>query len=439
MNAQFPKPLSTGTIPVYVETSKAIPLVHVTVALRRGAAFDPDGCAGLTRLTTRLMRRTAGGVPLTELEKQLDRMGASLGADASYSNVSLQSAVLSRSIGPCIDIMSDALCRPGLADEEFLRLKRETLAELTEGQDNDRGLASRAMRRALFEAHAYGRSVGGTKASINRLQPDDARSRFRNLIQRDDLTIGFSGDIEEDVALRYAQQLAGTVPQSTSNPDDIAEPTQLSGKRLIFVDKPDRSQTQIFIGMLGSHPKDEDHLDLHVANTVFGGMFSSRLMQQVRVKRGWSYGAYSSLPLDRHRQAFSMWTFPKSEDASACIKLQLDMLAEWIDKGVTARELKRAKNMLIRSYAFMVDTASKRLGLSLDEVLYDLPAGYYASYPKRLSEIRLDSVNAALRRRLNPEHWVVAVVGTKDRVLSDIQAVVPQAQTDIVPFDSLEL
>lgn len=436
MTTQFPRPLCAGKVPVYVEASRAIPLVHVTAVLRRGAALDPEGRAGLTRLTSRLMRRTAGAVPLTELEKQLDRMGASLGADTSYSNVSLQAAVLSRSVGPCINIMSAALGRPGLADEEFLRLKRETLAELTEGQDNDRGLASRAMRRSLFDSHAYGRSVSGTADSINRLQPDDGRRCYQNLVKRGELLVGFSGDLDEEAALRFAEKLADSVPQSADVADDVAEPPSLRRKQLVFVDKPDRSQTQIFVGMLGSHPKDEDHLELHVANTVFGGMFSSRLMQQVRVKRGWSYGAYSSLPLDRHRQAFTMWTFPKSEDAAACIKLQLSMLLEWIEQGISAKELKSAKNTLVRSYAFMVDTAAKRLGLTLDEVLFDLPSGYYASYPKRLAEIELEKVNQALRRRLDPENWVVAVVGTKDRVLSDIQAVLPNVATEIVAFDS---
>ena len=90
---------------------------------------------------------------------------------------------------------------------------------------------------------------------------------------------------------------------------------------------------------------------MHVANIVFGGMFSSRLMQQIRVQRGWSYGAYSSLPLDRHRQAFSMWTFPKSEDAAACLKLELQMLQDWVNQGITEKELqKRQKhaNAIVR-------------------------------------------------------------------------------------------
>ena len=115
------------------------------------------------------------------------------------------------------------------------------------------------------------------------------------------------------------------------------------------------------------------------------------------------------------------------------------MLDDLVTKGITERELRSAKSMLTRSYAFLVDTASKRLGLSLDEIMYDLPQGYYASYPKRITGIRLDDVNAALRRRLNPSHLVVAVVGTNDRVLSEVQSVMPEATTEIMRFDTEDL
>ena len=436
MSTHYPQVHTIENIPVLVETSSAIPIIHVSVATRRGAAVEPAGADGLTRLTSRLMRRTAGGVPLTEIEQTLDRLGISLGADTNYSNVSLTAVVLKRSAEKCMTMLADALGKPGLSEQEFSRLKRETLAEITEGQDNDRGLASRALRRTLFAGHPYGRSVGGTVSTITSLEPAHAKVRYQQLVRKSDLLIGISGDITEKDALRFAELLIANVDGNSPPASDIAEPKPTSGRKIAFVNKPERSQTQIFIGLLGSHPKDEDHLHLHVGNTVFGGMFSSRLMQQVRVKRGWSYGAYSSLPLDRHRQAFSMWTFPKSEDAAACLKLELEMLSEWVEKGVTEKELRSAKNMLTRSYAFMVDTASKRLGLALDEILYDLPPGYYASYPKHVADTSLDEVNAALRRRLDPTNLVVALVGTSDRVLADVQAVMPDATTEVIPFDS---
>src|SRR5690606_32750779 len=103
-------------------------------------------------------------------------------------------------------------------------------------------------------------------------------------------------------------------------------PAPLAAPRVVIVDKPERTQTQILIGCLGTRPSDEDHTALVVANTVFGGAFSARLMQSIRAERGWSYGAYSSLPIDRTRQAFSMWAFPKTGDCAPCVELELAML-----------------------------------------------------------------------------------------------------------------
>ncbi len=179
MSTQFPQVHSVSGVPVLVESSSAIPVIHVSVATRQGSAVEPQGKDGLTRLTARLMRRTAGSLPLTEIERQLDRLGISLGADTTYSNMSLSAVVLKRSIDRCLSILGDALGKPGLSEVEFSRLKRETLAEITEGQDNDRGLASRGLRRTLFAGHAYGRSVGGTLSTINSLELNDVRQRYQ--------------------------------------------------------------------------------------------------------------------------------------------------------------------------------------------------------------------------------------------------------------------
>jgi zinc protease len=439
MAPRFPQSVRIGNIPVLVETSDGIPLLHVTLALRQGSAIDPVGQEGLARLTARLMRRTAGGMPLADLERRLDRLGISLSADTSYSNMSQQATCLLRSSEPCVSILAETLGQPALGVDEFARLQREALAETMEGQDNDRSLVSRALRRHLFAKHAYGRSVTGTLASLHNIGAQHVRPMYERLCRRGDLVIGITGNIDQASALRLAQSLIESVPLAPASPDTISEPLPLSGRRLVFVDKPERSQTQIYIGLHGAHPQDEDHLELHLANAVFGGMFSSRLMQQIRVRRGWSYSAYSSLPLDRHRQAFTLWTAPKAEDAAACLKLELQMIEDLVAHGISAKELAAAKNMLTRSYAFLVDSAAKRVGLALDELLYDLPAGYYASYPKRIRGLSLPAVNAALHRRLDPRHLVVAVVGTSKRLFADLCAAMPEAETQIIPFDAPDL
>ena len=209
------------------------------------------------------------------------------------------------------------------------------------------------------------------------------------------------------------------------------------GRRLVLVDKPERTQTQILIGGLGTHPTDPDHTALLVGNTIFGGTVTARLTEEVRSKRGWSYGAYSSLPFDRRRQAFSMWTFPKAEDAAPCIALELEMLKAFRERGVTKKELAWAKRYLVRSHAFAVDTAAKRVGLALDSVLYDLPPGYYENYLARVRAVTLDDVNAALRARIPERDLLIVVVGTAADIRDAVERAIPElSHTEVVRFDA---
>jgi zinc protease len=217
----------------------------------------------------------------------------------------------------------------------------------------------------------------------------------------------------------------------------VPEPTAEPGRRLVLVDKPERTQTQILIGGLGTHPGDADHMALHVANTIFGGTFTARMTREIRSERGWSYGAYSSLPIDRHRRGFSMWTFPKAVDAAACIRLQLDMLRQWRDQGVTKEELEWAKSYLVRSHAFSVDTATKRVSLALDELIYDLPEGYYQAYIERIQAVSLEQANHAVRQRIPEDDLLITVVGTEAQIGGAVRDAIPDlGSVEVIPFDT---
>lgn len=422
---------------VLVETSRALPLVSFSIALKTGSLLDPPGMSGATRLLTRWMRRTAGGREAHIIDAEIDALGGSFGADVSPSTLTFQGTVITRSLDALLRITADVLARPGFAQAELDRLHRETLAELTEALDDDRGLSRRWFRHRVFGTHPYSRSVTGTASSLSRITPDTLKDLYRRIVRPQNLVFAFSGDIDRNRAEALAAQLRAQLASGPAPTDDSVEPEVIAGRRLTFVDKPDRTQTQILIGGLGTHPRDPDHLALHVANTVFGGTFTARLTQEVRAKRGWSYGAYSSLPIDRRRQAFSMWTFPKAEDAAPCIQLELEMLHALRTRGITKKELAWAKKYLVRSHAFALDTASKRVGLLLDSALYGLPEGYYENYIERIQAVTLEAANAAVVARLSEDNLLVTVVGTASQISEAVKAAVPGlASSEVVAFDA---
>lgn len=422
---------------VLVESSRALPLVSLTVALRSGAAEDPRGQEGAMRFMSRLMRRTAGGQPAHEVDMRIDSLGASLGADVSHTTVGFHGTVIARSLDAFVDLLVDVLTRPSFAAEELGRLQRETVSEIVETRDNDRALARRWFRTRVFQGHPYGRTVSGTTRSIQGLTEASIRGLYGRNLVADNLVFAFAGDIAPERAQQVAERIRGALPRGAAPADTVPEPSARAGRHLVLVDKPERSQTQILIGGLGSHPSDPDHFALHVANTIFGGTFTARLTREVRSKRGWSYGAYSSLPIDRHRQLFNLWTFPKAEDAAACIDLELSMLEEWREKGITKSELTWAKRYLARSHAFALDTASKRVGLKLDEMLYQLPPGYYDDYVERIQQVTLEAANQAIRDRISTDNLLVAVVGTAGQIGGAIREAIPRLETvEVVPYDS---
>lgn len=427
-------------VPIIVETSHALPLINLTVSRRTGASLDPLGQEGSTRLLSRLSRRTAGGRPLQTIEETLDRLGASLGTDAGFSSTSLSGTVIARSLSGFVDLVADAMGKPSLERTEFERLKRETHAEIVEGLDNDRALASRALKRALFPGHPYARSASGTLSSIARIEHQGILDYDATVRRRGSLVVGMSGSIELDTAKEVAARILDAIPDGIAQEDPATDPQVPAGRKLVIVDKPDRTQTQILIGLLGTKPTDPDYTALHVAITVFGGTFSSRLMQAVRVERGWSYGAYASLPIDRQRQMLSLYTFPSKEDAAACAKLKLELLEALVADGITKKELDFAKKSLIRSHAFSIDTAAKRMGMAVDAHILGVSSEFYENYEERVAAVTLEEANAALRARINPNHCVLSVVGTAGDLQEKLlQAIGGISATEVVPFDSPEL
>ncbi|HVR21480.1 MAG TPA: pitrilysin family protein [Polyangiaceae bacterium] len=430
-------PARERTPKVLVETSRELPLVSVSVALRTGAILDPPEAQGAMRFLARLMRRSAGGRSADANDRLIEGMGGSLGAEVSQSALVFQGTVIARSLDRFVEALVDTIVRPTLPDEELERLRRETEAELKESLDDDRGLVNRWFRRRIFPGHPYSRSSGGTLGGVRSVTGDMLKALYRRAVVADNLLFAFSGDITEERAQKIAETLAGAVGGGPAPADDTPEPSVPPGRRLVFVDKPERSQTQILIGGLGSHPADPDHVALSIANTAFGGTFTARLMQEVRAKRGWSYGAYSNLPFDRQRQAFSLWTFPKASDAPACIALELEMLRAFREKGLTSSEFGWAKRYLVRSHAFALDTAAKRVGLTLDTELYNLPTGYYSQYVENLGAATLELANQAVRERLSDENILFSVVGTEQTTFADVKAAIPNlSSADVVRYDA---
>lgn len=425
-----------GGAKLLVESSHAVPLVSLVVALRNGCTMDPPGREGLSRIALRMLRRGCAGLSSEQIDFRIDVLGGEMAVDTSPSTVAIHAQVISRNLEAFVDLLARLFGAPTFPEDELARLKRETIAEIIEARDNDRVVAQKAMQRTLFEGHPYGRSASGTTASVDAIVRDDVVAFVRRYLVQGNVVVGLSGDVTGEHATALATKLVAALPAGPATVDEVTEPKALPGRRLLLVDKPDRTQTQILVGALGTAPHDADHVALVVANAVFGGTFTSRLMREVRSKRGWSYGASARTVVDRQRQAWIMWTFPAAEDAAPCLKLTLELMEAWVQDGVTAREVAFIQRYLVRSHAFDVDTAAKRLHQALDVELLGLPADYYSHWTDHVRAVNAAVASEAVRTRIHPADTLSVVVGTATQVLEPLRGAVSNlADARVVPFD----
>jgi zinc protease len=421
---------------VFVEPSPALPLVSVVVAFRSGSAHDPVGREGLARITGRMLRRGAEGWSSEAIERTIDLLGGELGVDVSQSASTVHFEVIRRSLEPVVELVSTLIARPSFDEGELGRLVREAEAELIEARDSDGSLCARAFRRTLFAGHPYGRRVAGNIPSLRAMGRSEVASFYETHYTRENAAVVISGDVDVEEGQVIAERLLANLPAGASVPDPVQPPPRRSGRRLVFVDKPERTQTQMIVGGLGTHPSDPDHMALLVANTAFGGTFTSRLMNEVRSKRGWSYGASSRVGFDRQRDAFTMWTAPKASDAAACLALKLELLHALRKDGITREELGFVKKYLVRSHAFEVDTARKRVYQKLESAIYDLPDGYHERQIEQIEGVSLEEANAAIRERLSEDDLVISVVGTHGQIGDAVAKAIPRlAAAQVDPFD----
>lgn len=420
-----------------VESSHAVPIVTIIVAFRSGAAHDPVGREGIARFTARMLRRGAGGMTARAIEDALDRLGGEMSVDATASTLLVHTQVIGRNVDAFVDLLAKLLAEPDFPEDELARLRRESLAELVEIRDNDRAVAQIAFRCGLFAGHPYGRPTSGTEASLSAIGESDARDFYRTHLTRANLVVGFAGDVTAARAAELGARLAGALPAGARPADHVGPPTAKPGQRLLFVDKPERTQTQIVVGSLGTWPHDDDHMAITVANGVLGGTFTSRLMREVRSKRGWSYGASSRLTIDRQRHSFQMWTFPAAADAAACLELELGLLNDFVNDGIQADELAFIQSYLSRSYAFEIDTAAKRMHQAADVELLGLPPRYYDDHVATVRAVTLAEANASIARRIDPRSLLIVVLGTARDILEPIKERIPSLDAvEVVPFDA---
>ncbi len=408
---------------VIVEASPDTPLVWFDVAIRGGACGDPLGVEGLHRHAALLARRGAGRRDRAELDETLDSLGAAVEVGVSRDAVSLSGLALSRHLDAVIDLAADILAEPRFSEDEHARLLRETPQVLDEIRDDDSALATRWFDWLCSPGHPYGRTSLGTETSLTRIDRATATAVWKREVVADNLVIGLAGDIDEATAQRVVTRLTERLPAGPRPLLSTELPArEARGRRVILVDKPDRTQAQLRIGHLSVGYGHPDTAALAIAEAVFGGMFSSRLMQEIRVKRGWSYGAGCSLRRSRLPHWFEIWMAAGIDVAGPAVALALELFADYATKGPTDDEVEFARSYLVGAMPFHVATARQRMQLAVRDAVFDLPSGFTARLPEAFAALSASDVRAACRAHFRPDDAVTVAVTTAEQAQQPLDA-----------------
>jgi zinc protease len=434
---------------VLLEENHSLPLCRVQVTLRAGAACDaaPDSACGLkngealdglANFATELQRRGAGGKSRAELDEAIDGLGSSVHVLCWHDQILFEAMALKENIDAACAILADVLLRPDFPASEAEKLRRELAAQLDDLRDDDSGLMQRFFGRAMYGSHPYGRPVGGTAQSVPRYSVKLARAWVGNYLTRENVMFGAAGDLKPAEATALFTRHFGKLPEGPRRDPAFTAPERSRGLRLVLVDKPERTQSQILIGQLGPHWSDKNWLPLLVATTAFGGMFTARLMDEVRVKRGLSYGASARLGSGRGQRALCAHVFPAADKTAETLDLVLSLYRDWAEKGLRKEEVVFSKSYLQKSHAFTIQTADDRLNLTTRLALCGMPLDYATTFPERIAAIDEKSIKKAMTESLFPDDLLITIVGTASTLLPQLKKlpVLKKAAIEVVKYDS---
>ncbi len=421
------------------ESDASLPIVYLNIAVKAGAAHDLPAQSGIGNFVGEMMLRGTSTRSKAQIDEALEQLGATLNVETRSEAIIFRGSVLSAKLAEYMEIVQDVITNPSFPESEIRKLKSEVVSQILNTRGKDNALAKVFWDAFLLEGHPYGKPILGKTRDLERLKRPDLLRHYANLFQARNLLVVGSGDSESSFVEAWAKRIAEKRPNSEGqNPIRTATaPDAWKKRRVLFIDKAERTQTQVYFGQIGLKLTDEAFFPVYLANHVFGGgSFSARMMTEVRVKRGWSYGAYSYFRHGIEPRSWQAYTFPAAKDTAAALALVDGMLRSWQENGINQAEFEFAKSSLINSAGFTYNTPAKRVENILLEKTLRLPDGFMRSYAENLAKVSHARTNAAVKSFLDPERLSVMVLGTakdlKAKVATSLR--VSEKEIEVVPF-----
>ncbi|MDR6624910.1 pitrilysin family protein [Caulobacter segnis] len=430
------KTLANG-LRVIVAKSSDLPLITADLTVRGGASSDPKGLAGVSSLTAELLTEGTATRSATQVARETEALGANLEAGSGWEAASLTLSVTQNNAAPAMAIMADVAENPAFAAAELDRVRAETLDGLSVAYQRPGSLAGFATAPVLYTGSAYGHVAGGTPGSLPKIKRTDLAKTHAAYWRPDNAVLVLTGNLTPEAGFALAEKAFGGWKKPASPaPAAPAAPTGYRPRNVI-IDLPGTGQAAVVLAKPAITRTDPNYYQGIVANTVLGVGFSSRLNQEIRIKRGLSYGAGSSLTPQGRFGGFSARVQTKNPSAGEVVSLTRAELTRLASEPAAASELTARKSVLVGSFGRDLGTSEGLANILGNLAVYGVPLTEIQAYANKVEAVTPDQVQAFAKAQLDPSQMSVIVAGDAKAMGEDLTRVAPNAT--VIPAAKLDL
>ena len=399
-----------------------LPLADFVLLVGSGSTTDPASKTGVANLTAAMLREGTTTRKSLEIADQIAFLGISLSPSSSWESSTLSLHTPTVQLDSALALFADVALHPSFPATDFERIRKSRLTDLIRLKDQGPAIANLAFPAIIYgSGHPYGAATLGTEASVKSLSIADLQNYYQTTFKPNNSTLIIVGDvnptqIEQKINALFNGWQRGDVTQLT-----YADPPKAGTTTIYLIDKPGAAQSSFRIGGVGVPRSTKDYFALTVMNTILGGSFTSRLMQNLRETRGYTYGASSRFDWRRAAGPFSASAeIVAAKTDSALLEFMKELNA--IRQTVPASELSRAKRFLQLQVPGNFETTQDIAFQLIPVALYGLPLDYYNNYVQNIEAVTQADVARVAQQYINPASLAVVIVGDRKSIEPGLKA-----------------
>ena len=400
---------SPGGIKAWLVEDPSIPFTALELRFRGGTSLDDPDKRGAVYLMSGLIEEGAGDMDARSYARELESLAASFTYNASDDTVSISARFLTENRDEVIDLLRTTIHEPRFDQDAIDRVRAQVLSGLRSDETDPNDIAGRSFARMAYGDHPYGSEGKGTIESVSALTRDDIVAAYDNVFARDRLYVGAVGDISAEELGALLDKLLADLPETGKPIPDKAQVSITGGISVVDFDTP---QSVALFAQKGIDRDDPDFFPAFILNHILGGGgFESRLMQEVREKRGLTYGVGTYL-VPKDLASVYLGSVSSANDRIAeAVEVIRDEWARAASEGVTQKELDDAKPYLPGAYPLRFDGNGQIAGIMVGMQMEGLPIDYIATRNDKVNAVTLEDVNRVASELLDPEGLHFTVVG----------------------------